>query len=292
VRDETSQQVLRSYYSKIIATYSLKDALRDGVLAPYEYDVIEVHLTEEESELYKDLSEKIAPLMARKEDGLPINEEQLRALLLARMRIVGSASEKYTALDALVSDSAPRNHTLFYVGDGSTELDSDVRPMRDVERVAAILSKNRWKSSRFTAEESQHERARILENFRYGYINAIVAIRVLDEGFDIPECQTAYFLASSRNERQFIQRRGRILRTAASKSKARIIDFLVEPSPQAAGPSMNSLVRQELVRAFEFARFAINGKEMAKRLENVAARFDLEVDAIMEEVATLGEFES
>jgi superfamily II DNA or RNA helicase len=82
-------------------------------------------------------------------------------------------------------------------------------------------------------------------------------MKVLDEGLDIPATSTAYLLASSAVRREWVQRRGRVLRKAPGKSLARLHDFFVVP-PSLAERGGRSILRSELARADEFCRLAEN----------------------------------
>lgn len=282
--EQERKAVLKEYYGGVVATYSLGRALKEGVLTPYEYRLHFVRLSEEESETYERLSGDIARLMAIKEQGGSINEDELLHLFLSRARILGSAEDKFACLNALVRRLGVTTHCLFYCGDGSTESDTETGFVRDVERVAKVLSQNHWKTSRFTAEESHAERTRVMGNFRFGHIDAVVAIRVLDEGFDVPACKQAFLLASSRNERQFIQRRGRILRKSEGKESAIIHDFLMLPAVNCRAPVFAGLVRQELARALEFSRFSANDQLVRGDIQCFADEFDIDLEGLLEEV--------
>ena len=91
--------------------------------------------------------------------------------------------------------------------------------IRIIDRITLILADRGWAISKFTSEESHHERRNVLKTFKDKHIDAIAAIKVLDEGFDVPMCNEAYFTASSTSERQWVQRRGRILRTSDNKEQ-------------------------------------------------------------------------
>lgn len=275
---------LRDYYGGIAATYSLGSALKDDVLVPYEYLCHQIRLSGEESDIYQSLSEDIGRLYAIKEQGGPVNEDHLDALRGRRARLLGSAEAKFTKLEELVSSSTVNKHTLFYCGDGSIEVDSSDRAMRDVERCATVVGGAGWKTSRFTAEESHSERGRIMENFRFGFIDGVVAIRVLDEGFDMPACRQAFLLASSSNERQFIQRRGRILRKAPGKSFATIHDFLILPQRGSRSDTWTALVKQELMRCIEFARYANNGEDAWAEIKDAGEYYGISVETLITDV--------
>ncbi len=282
--DVEAQARLRDYYSCIVSTYSIKHALKDKVLVPYQYFQTEVELTNEEAEEYQRLSEKIAQFLAAKENSADLDDNYLGHLIRSRARVLGSAELKFKALKNALSDGGRRSHCLVYCGDGSTEQSDNNGNLRDVERVAHILHSHGWSSSRFTAEESQSDRRRILDNFRYSYIDAIVAIRVLDEGFDMPQCQTAYMLASSTNERQFIQRRGRILRECPGKESAVIYDYLMTPPAGYDSAVFRNMVAQELIRAIEFARFCKNSDEAMRIVRDIVSRYGLNMEQLEEQV--------
>jgi superfamily II DNA or RNA helicase len=120
--------------------------------------------------------------------------------------------------------------------------------------------------ARVTAAETNNERTRILLEFQRGTIDAIAAIRVLDEGFDIAGCRSAYLLASSNSQRQYIQRRGRVLRPDVTKTKAEIIDFIALPSPSQYFSSetvWRRYLTSEISRASEFFNMADNPSDVA-----------------------------
>lgn len=278
--EEVRKGILHEYYGGIAATYSLGRALKDGVLTPYEYRCYPVRLSESETEEYQSLSDEIGRLFAIKQQGGRVDDEEIMFLRRRRSRILGSADAKFLKLLELIGKIGIQPHTLFYCGDGSTESDEAERPLRDVERCAKIVGQAGWKTSRFTAEESYSERDRIMENFRFGAIDGVVAIRVLDEGFDMPACRQAFLIASSRNDRQFIQRRGRILRKSPGKEHATIHDFLVLPGVNARSASLRTLVEQELMRCIEFTRFAKNSDSAWDTIDDVSGDYGFDTHVL------------
>ena len=143
---------------------------------------------------------------------------------------------------------------------------------------AKILAKKGIRVSPFTSDENRWQRREILKRFKTGETEALVAIRCLDEGIDVPACRTAYLIASSRNPRQFIQRRGRILRRAKDKDQATIYDFVVV-LPEGAGVGENSAVdflRNELERVADFARHSLYPASSIKPLLPWLRRYELE----------------
>ena len=280
--DEERNERLNEYYGEIVYRYTLRQAIEDKVLTPYLYHPHLVELTPEESDEFTALSEEIGRLMARQE-GKPVGENtQLTALLMRRARLIGSAANKLPVLRAAIDGVKPSRHTLFYCGDGTVEADendsADEHGARQVEAVSMALEKSGWDVSRFTSRESRKDRDSILESFRLGIIDAMVAIRCLDEGIDVPACSTAYILASSRDPRQFVQRRGRILRRSPGKDFAMIHDFIVvlpEDAVDEAGYAKR-LIRSELTRVAEFASLSENRTEVYEVLAPTLRKYDLE----------------
>ncbi len=126
--------------------------------------------------------------------------------------------------------------------------------------------------ARYVADTALTRRHLLRRRFAEGELQGLVAIRCLDEGVDVPETRRAFILASSTNPRQFIQRRGRILRRSAGKGFAEIYDFIVKPSEEEIDPASpifptaRSLFRRELGRIWEFAGLAMNGPEALQTL--------------------------
>ncbi len=281
--DEERNERLNEYYGEIVFRYTLRQAIEDKVLTPYIYRPHLVELTPAEANDFIALSEQVARLMARQEGAGPVGENtQLTALLMRRARLVGSATNKMPALRGSIADVRPSPHTLFYCGDGTVETDgddaTDEHGARQVEAVSMLLDRAGWDVSRFTSRESRKGRDIILENFRIGIIDAMVAIRCLDEGIDVPACSTAYILASSRDPRQFVQRRGRILRRSPGKEMATIHDFIVilpEDVDDEAGYAKR-LIRSELARVAEFSSLSENRAEAYEVLAPILRKYDLE----------------
>lgn len=280
--DEARNARLTGYYGNIVATYSLRNAIEDKILTPYEYHPVIVELTDAESLRYKELSDRIAQKMAVQMSSGDSHElsDSLTSLLTQRARLIGAAHNKLSRLKEALAVHPRSKHTLFYCGDGRVSMDDDDElgdDVRQIEAVSQVLSDSGWRLSRFTSRESASERSDILESFAEGSIEAMVAIKCLDEGIDIPACQTAYFLASSSDPRQFIQRRGRILRRSKGKDKATIIDFVVVPNENAGGSdSERKLMKKELARVAEFASLSLNRAHAYRVLEPLLKQYRLE----------------
>ena len=277
--DESRTASLIKYYGQIVYEYDMTQALKDGVLTPYNYYVHFVDLTDAETEQYLELSEKIAKAAAGVdvEDTDSISNDQLKMLLFKRARLLGNAQNKLVKLQELMARVMPSPFHLFYCGDGiNDEVGEGLA--RQVDMVSRLLYDRGWKVAHFTAREDAKTRKLTLDNFRVGLLDGLVAIRCLDEGVDVPDCRTAYIMASSRNPKQFIQRRGRILRRAPNKDYAVVHDLLVR-LPDGVTPALRvsrKLVMAELARVSEFGRLATNRADVYLTLAPLLNQFDLQ----------------
>src|SRR5690606_12886427 len=252
--------------------------LGDGVLTPYNYHITLVLLNDVEMESYRELSKEIGKLLAMTEEE---PSAKLKDLIRKRNRIVANASGKVSSFSQLlravtIEDKA---HTLVYVGEGKAlDLNDDEFELSQLQAVAQEMLKLGWRVSRFTASESKPERTSIMRDFTTGNIDALVSMRVLDEGVDIPMCKRAFILASTTNSRQFVQRRGRILRKSSGKEYAEIFDFVVVPQSWGKTEScFTELVKRELRRVMEFVRLAKNRADVELEASELGASFNLDV---------------
>ena len=294
-REDERRTILTTYFGDIVAQYTIEDAINDGVLSQYEYHCHFCEMNSEEAEEYQVLDKEIARYWAIREAGGPINETYFQIRIARRARLLGSVESKFDKLRELVSGIPKTTHNLFYCGDGSTDFeeqegqDRGETEVKDITRVSLILDEAGWYTSKFTARETFSQRRVILQNFLNGDINAMVAIRVLDEGIDIPDCSQAFLLASSQNERQYVQRRGRVLRQSSKGSHSTIHDFIVLPNPAYNDESARKLVRSELIRMIEFYRVARNSVVIEEMAVDLANRWRVDLTEISEEAQTYRE---
>lgn len=279
--DEGGTQSLFDYFGSVLQPeFTLKDAIAQDALVHYLYYPILVELTETESRAYAKLTEKIGRALLYREREVELgfeDNEDLKSLLMKRARLIGAAENKLNALRELMTTRRETTHTLFYCSDGSQEV-GQRSSLRQLKAVAKILGVELgYKISTYTAQTPLEEREVLRRQFESGELQGLVAIRCLDEGVDIPAIQTAVILASSGNPRQFIQRRGRVLRPAPGKKRATIFDMIVLP-PDLERKSLEverNLLRKELLRFVEFADLADNAGEARIKLLNLQKRYDL-----------------
>ena len=281
--DPEGTAALKDYFGAVVEPrFTLKDALEQGALVPYRYFPVPVELTPDEAEEYYELTEKIARIWgsASETDSDDRLGESLKFLLIRRARLMASAANKIALLPTLVPDRSI-SHALFYCGDGTVESDIDASIYRQIEEVTRVLGNDLGlKVASYTAETPLEERDDLRVRFASGELQALVAIRCLDEGVDIPETRLAFILASSRNPRQFIQRRGRVLRPSPGKQRAEIYDMVVvPPASDRIRSSTFSVERNMLAREFErvleFAELAENAAAARRSLLELRNKYQL-----------------
>ncbi|MEN0004467.1 MAG: DEAD/DEAH box helicase family protein [Bacteroidota bacterium] len=263
--------------------YSMAKALEAGFLSKYLYYPILVELTAEELENYTEISASLAKFFGADSEESRATVEKL---LLLRKQIIHKASKKLSAFDNLIRSLKKENklnYTLVYAAEGyfndlfdnSESLGTlDTEEHRICELYAnriRVLSPE-TKISLFHA--GTKDRAFILDRFAQSDLDMLVSMKCLDEGVDVPRTEQAIFCASTGNPRQFVQRRGRILRLSTSTNKhlATIYDMVVVPSVSHRVGNYNTekqLIENELKRVYEFAGLAINQMEALQHIQPV-----------------------
>ena len=281
--DPIGTQTVLDYFGNIIFRYSLNEAIKDGYLSKYIYHPVAVELTDEEKLKYISLTKQLGQLLA---GGFSETEISLSAknILLSRARVLASASNKIKELSSLIEQMEKKpKKALFYCGDGETEGDIPTEGIKQIDAVTRLLGeKHHLRVRKFTYCESSEERDKILKDLKEDKLDGIVAIRCLDEGIDLPELRMAFILASSTNPRQFIQRRGRVLRKFPGKDFAEIYDFFI--SPPIDDDSVldrntfnieREILRKELIRIQEFADGALNGHQAMGSLIELRKKYNV-----------------
>ena len=238
--------------------FTLRDAISAGCLVPYRYYLHAVEFSSAEMDHYEDLSEQLAQAGFHvSDDGRTVGlTPRVERLLRERRALVEQADSKLTALEqALLQLNPPTiQKTLIYTSAKPTVLDKP----RQITLVNRLLQDLHITSHQYTAEETGVSGSQgYLQRFDSGEYQVLTAMKVLDEGIDIPQTDTAFLMASSTVEREWVQRRGRILRNAPGKEFANLHDFIIVP-PDTASSSGTSLLRSELRRASAFADLAEN----------------------------------
>jgi superfamily II DNA or RNA helicase len=263
--DDQGTKALRAFFGETIFSFPLEKAI--GIsLTPYYYYPHLVPLTEKELEQYEQLSTRIGPLMRRDDEQ---GQELLKMLLIRRAELLNKAENKVSALSTLLDALDHLEHALFYCAP------------KQIDDVVRLLGWDKGlRVHRFTAEEDIQERQQLLTDFSNGNIQALVAMKCLDEGVDVPSTRTAFIIASSSNPREFIQRRGRILRKFPGKEFSVIHDLIAIPPLgwMQKSPSFDaerSIIRRELQRFKEFAAPALNKHQALDVVWDIAKHYGL-----------------
>jgi superfamily II DNA or RNA helicase len=232
-------------------------------LSKYYYDFEIVELNETEQSKWDEITIRYKRLMARSKqyeinsDDSPENDFR-KLLLIERARIIKSAKAKILSAVKIISERYPRNGRWLIYCDTQDQMNEVWRSIASLLPDIPVL--------RYYSEMSLLDRSMVLSRFEESP-GIIVSIKCLDEGVNIPSADGAVILASSTNPREYIQRRGRVLRHHFGKGEVTIIDIIVLPN-SGANTAASAIIRSELSRAYSFASFAIN-KDVTHRLWKV-----------------------
>lgn len=268
--DPEGTKALFNYFGGIVPPpYTLEDAIKSGVLTKYFYNPLTIKLTQKEQDDWNDITNQIRKLLAR----LNANEDnevnissniRLKQLLINRARIVKNAAGKVPlAINLLLKEYKKGQSWIIYC-DNITQLkavlNGAINAKLDAFEYYADMDGDRDETLRYFT--------------RNGGI--LVSIKCLDEGVDIPSTTHALILASSQNPREFIQRRGRILRNSPNKLFAHLYDAITIPVIEEDETLKSlSIITGELSRAIKFGMGAENPACIAD-LKNIAVDFQID----------------
>lgn len=283
-------------------SFSMERAIREGVLCQYYYFPHIIKLTPDELEEYIQISKRLANLyrFSQKDSD---NSILIEKLLLARKRIIHKANNKLEAtieiLRGQFQQKGDLKYTFVYVPEGETFeireeedelIEENIRLINQYTReIAKINSKilvNQFVSG-------MQDRDAILKQFQQGVIDVIASMKCLDEGVDIPRAETAIFCSSTGNPRQFIQRRGRILRKHPEKDHAVIHDLVVMPDYESQTENSETydlekgMVKKELERVMYFASLSRNPYFTEDVFREICHHYNLNIYTIQNELASV-----
>lgn len=297
-RDEEGTAALYNFFGRKCIEYTLERAIREDKLTPYKYYPVVVYLNEDELSTYEYYTQEISKCIIKDKNGKTKLNSYGETLAIKRSRVVAAAAQKLDALRREIVPYKNKNNILVYCGatnvinENADRSETDEGDIRQITAVTRILG-NEFDMSvaKFTADESMDERTQIKANFSKGErLQVVVAIKCLDEGMNIPGIRTAFILASTTNPKEYIQRRGRVLRKAPGKNFAEIYDFVTLPRPlddvysltkEAASKDL-ALVRNELERIKEFGRLAMNSMDSHNLIWNIEEAYHLTEAAYFE----------
>lgn len=274
--------------------YSMADAIKNGALCRYYYYPHIVKLTDEELEQYVEISKKIAKIIGYKDAE---SKEILERLFLKRKRIIHKAENKKAVFEKIIQsrmqEKGNLKYTLVYVPEGNKpdnneadifdktdEIETDEDALHLIDEYTRIVRdvNSRIVVRQFTS--SSKNREPMLKDFAEGNIDVLTSMKCLDEGVDVPRSELAIFCSSTGNPRQFIQRRGRVLRTHKDKHMAIIHDLVVVPDNCFSDDSFElekNLVSTELKRVRDFALLSENLFDTDNVLRDVLNHYNLSI---------------
>jgi len=290
--DEDGTTRLYNYFGNKCIEYTLERAIAEKKLTRYKYYPIITTLNDDEISIYTDLSYEISKCIIKTKNGAIKLNEKGKILAMQRARLVAGAVDKLSKLAEYIKPYINDKHILVYCGATNIlqidkdESDTDEADLRQIDAVSILLGNIlKMNVSHFTSREDITERERLKQEFAKGInLQALIAIKCLDEGVNIPAIKTAFILASTTNPKEYIQRRGRVLRLSEGKDFAVIYDFLVLPRPINRVSSLTdeqvrreiTLVKNEINRAKEFARIAMNMAEAENTLESIKQAYSID----------------
>ena len=283
--DEEGTQVLLNYFEKKCIQFSLEEAIEKKFLTPYEYHPIVVYLTKEELSEYHRLSKELSKCIIKENEKSKLTERG-KVIAQKRSRVVSGAYNKTFALAKEIKPYKKDNHILVYCGATTIdEQDKNGDDMRQIDAITELLGKElNMNVAQFTSREDSSTRDILKKKFSDGdYLQVLVAIKCLDEGVNIPTIKTAFILASTTNPKEYIQRRGRVLRKYPGKEFAIIYDFITLPRPLDEAINLTydeircekSMVKNEINRMIEFKRLALNRMESDILIDEITNTYHL-----------------
>lgn len=257
---QAESAIARLHFGNNSYQYSLKDAIDNGFLVHYRYHPVTVRLSAEEYEEYLSLSREISRLsqFKSKDDG---ENTSLNMKLIARSRVKKNAENKVLSLSRALKEML-REDSLY---DALIYVDNE----EFLKVIQAMLTESSVRTTKFTGASALEDRLSAIRNLRTHAINAIVAIKCLDEGVDIPSAKMAFFLSNNTDPREYVQRLGRVLRLdeESQKNSSDIYDFIVVPPSglEYEGETdrriARNMIKNELIRAKFFNELAVNSEQ-------------------------------
>ena len=269
-------------------SYNMKKAIEDHVLCEYYYYPKLVGLDQEEVREYAIISKKLVPYFV---NGKYIDNDFVKRQLMKRKNIIHKARNKSNCLINIIDEIGKDNfnYAFIYVPEGNEasyeNSDIDLFDPEDqilIQTYTELLYNNYgFKLRSFTGETN--DRKEVLNQFKNGHLNALLAMKCLDEGVDIPQTKYAIFCSSTGNPRQYIQRRGRVLRRFDGKEFAYMFDMIVKTNldPTNSDPKMikieKAIMISELTRLINFAVLAVNKTECLAIMEPYCTSLGIDI---------------
>lgn len=294
-RDEEGTQAIYDYFGEKCIEYSMGRAIIEEKLTKYYYHPIVVQFNDEEIEEYVRLTNLVKKNSHPDKNGKVVLTKMGEMYAIQRARLVAGCYSKLGKLKEEMSKHLNEHNMLVYCGTSKLS-DDNGEEIKQIDKVCQILGNELNLSiDRYTSMETAEERMKIKSRFQSGFLQALVAIKCLDEGVNIPSIKTAFILASSTNPREYIQRRGRVLRTAEGKNYAVIYDFVtlpfdinkVQASDQYLIDDFKSLAVNEINRMDEFGKLSLNPTEAIELIQKIKDVFHFNEFTLCDDMETI-----
>ena len=272
--------------------FSMARAINEGYLMKYLYYPKIVYLSSGEMDKYVALTKKLLKFYDASTGEFSKNPEVER-LLMERKRIIHKSEDKFRVFEEILDELVELNQTKYcfvYVPEGYKASDDDSESQRIINRMVDITHSKYPAICTNTYLGDDKNKPERLRGFAEGRIDMLFAMKCLDEGVDVPRAEIGIFASSTGNPRQFIQRRGRLLRKHKDKLFAKIYDMIVVPdfkSPlydKTYYEMEKSLVKAELVRVAYFASLATNYYEGKEVLGEILNFYNFEISTLILEL--------
>lgn len=285
IYDTNSSTIVESFFNTSYPytfSYSMRKAINNNILCKYYYYPKIVPLTDQEYEEYCQLTSQIGVSSSfNKDENRSLNDRQ-KKLLLQRKRLINGAENKKNILIEIIKEIGPKHlkYCLVYAPGGKDYFDDEFEGGTDDERIITQFQKSVYEKfpkisqNRYLGETKDKDS--IINSFRNGIIDVLFAINCLDEGVDIPITQRGIFTSSTGNPRQYIQRRGRLLRKHPEKEFAYVHDMIVVPPMRNNNFDIGKrLVLSELARAKYFIELSQNYYEFDNFFDDVCGQYQI-----------------
>jgi len=269
-------------------SYSMFKAIKNGSLCEYNYYPIFCSLNDDELKHYKSYSKR---LVMNYNDKTKSFSEEGKRLLIERKRIIHKAKDKLTKLKNLLNSDHNFKYTFIYVPEGKEvsydkdDVTEEAEDLKIISDYLEIVKDLKFRAKTVTG--TQNDRENSLNKFKEGKIDMLLAMKILDEGVDIPITKNAIFCSSTGNPRQFIQRRGRVLRTHKNKSFANIWDMVVIPQMSEVDDDREHLMeknilKSEILRVANFVYSSKNKNDFKNsELSKICKTHEIDLDSVI-----------
>ena len=287
-KDEIGTNKILEYFNEtnlndLTVNLGMQEAIQKGYLCTYDFYPEIVTLTENEQTEYNKLTKKIIKLYNSNS-----SEDSIKKYLIIRSKILQKAKNKLNKLRNIFLELKNQNKTKYimvYVPEGlnNSMIESDLNEDKKmIDKYSEIISDEFNLSLRkYTGKTKYKDRKTILNSFSDGKIDALIAMKCLDEGIDVTRAEVGIFCSSTTNPKQYIQRRGRVLRLHKNKSKALIYDIMVKPRRISSDNNFfeweRNLIKKEIKRIKEFCESANNKYEALSKIEEIANFYNIEI---------------